>query len=392
MRDGGSNQRDARRALVTRAWDARQYSGVGAAGATVNRCGAQVVAIGLLLAGLVVACAGAETAGDIALVPFAETTVPLSEDSAIRLVDEGTVCTTESYEFRVHCTDASGSQVSSFGRQGEGPGEFRTGGTLVRGPDETIGVVDMDRMSVFGRAGTLLSEVRLPPGFVNGSATFSSTLTGGWMDFIQGGMSFRHAELDVASGEAVWDRVYPRRYETDAECEELGDWRGLIGGRFSPARGVVFSLCRGQLLFFANRDTPTGTLVRAPAYVPELPNEEEVRAYLEEAGPFAMEDWYRRQPKGYLRGGQLAFDDGSRLWALTDRDPGDGFSYLDVYEDSAFRGTIRVRHHARGIDLLGSTLVVLVDRPVGPRDADGFPDRGVDWYDIGELGFGVDGL
>ncbi len=351
--------------------------------------GATPAVTGLAMAGLVVACADAGTGGDIALVPFAETTVPLSEGSAIRLVDERTVCTTESYEFRVHCTDARGFRISSFGRQGEGPGEFRSGGTLLRGPDGTIGVVDRDRMSMFSVAGALLSEVLLPARLINGSATFSSTLTGGWMDPAQDGMTFRHAELDVASGEAVWDRVYSRRYETDAGCEELGDWRGLIGGRFSPARGVVFSLCRGQLLFFDHRDTPTGTLVRAPAYVPELPNEEEVRAYVEEAGPFAMEDWYRRQPKGYLRGGQLAFDDGSRLWALTDRDPGDGFSYLDVYEDSAFRGTIRVRHHARGIDLLDSTLVVLVDRPVGPRDADGIPDRGIDWYDIGELEFGA---
>lgn len=31
------------------------------------------------------------------------------------------------------------------------------------------------------------------------------------------------------------------------------------------------------------------------------------------------------------------------------------------------------------------TLVVLVDRPVDPGDADGYPDRGVNWYDIGDL-------
>ena len=82
------------------------------------------------------------------------------------------------------------------------------------------------------------------------------------------------------------------------------------------------------------------------------------------------------------------FDGRGRLWALTDRDLDDGFSYLDVYQGREYRGTVRVRHHARGIDVFGLTLAVLVERPVGPRDADGFPDRGVDWYGIGDLSFG----
>lgn len=30
-----------------------------------------------------------------------------------------------------------------------------------------------------------------------------------------------------------------------------------------------------------------------------------------------------------------------------------------------------------------------VDRPLGPSDPDGYPDRGIDWYDIGELSFGL---
>ncbi len=55
-----------------------------------------------------------------------------------------------------------------------------------------------------------------------------------------------------------------------------------------------------------------------------------------------------------------------------------------------FAGSVRVRHRAVGFDVLGSTLAVLVDRPVGPRDPDGYPDRGIDWYDIGGLRFGSD--
>lgn len=145
-----------------------------------------------VLIGLAVSCGGTEPGRDVSLVPHAASVVPLSGGTNIRLVDEETVCTRESYEYRVHCTDVSGSEVSYFGRQGQGPGEFRYGSSpLVRGPDSTIGVIDigLDRMSVFSPTGTLL--------------------------------------------------------------------------------------------FFVDRDDPTGTLVRAPRYIPELPSEEEVEAYLE---------------------------------------------------------------------------------------------------------------
>lgn len=39
-----------------------------------------------------------------------------------------------------------------------------------------------------------------------------------------------------------------------------------------------------------------------------------------------------------------------------------------------------------GFDLVGSTLVVLVERQLGPEDADGVPDRAVDWYEGGGRG------
>ena len=340
--------------------------------------------------GLAVSCGDAVPGRDVSLAPYAASVVPLSEDPNMRLVSERTLCTRESYEYRIYCTDVSGTEVSSFGRQGEGPGEFRNAaGALVRGPHGTIGVIDtgLSRMSLFSLTGTLLSETRLPTGFVLGSTSFSSTLAGSWTDFAPGGVTFRHTELDMGSGEVVWDKVYPSRLGTDAGCESMGDWEGLIGGAFSTKGGIVFSLCRGQLLFFTDRDDPSGTLVRAPRYVSELPTEEDVNAYLERAGPFAMEDRFRRTPKRYLRG-RAVFDGQGRLWALTNRDLSDGFSYLDVYEGPEYLGAVRVRHHALAIDLLGSTLAVLVDRPVGARDPDGFPDRGVDWYEIGDLGFG----
>ena len=39
----------------------------------------------------------------------------------------------------------------------------------------------------------------------------------------------------------------------------------------------------------------------------------------------------------------------------------------------------------KGFDLVGSTLVVLVERAAGPDDSDGIPDHMIDWYDVGDF-------
>ena len=97
---------------------------------------------------------------------------------------------------------------------------------------------------------------------------------------------------------------------------------------------------------------------------------------------------YRATPKRYFLGtDRQLFDAANRYWIATQRDTHE-WSYLDVYESAEYVGSVKVRDRLRGFDLLGSTLVVLVDRQVGPDDADGIPDRALDWYDIGDLPFG----
>ena len=88
----------------------------------------------------------------------------------------------------------------------------------------------------------------------------------------------------------------------------------------------------------------------------------------------------------WARNNQLV-DAANRYWIATQRDTHE-WSYLDVYENAEYVGSVRVRDRIRGFDLLGSTLVVLVERQVGPDDADWIPDRALDWYDIGDLGLG----
>ena len=97
-----------------------------------------------------------------------------------------------------------------------------------------------------------------------------------------------------------------------------------------------------------------------------------------------LED-YRSRPKSYSLGTEhQLFDSDNRYWIATRRDTHE-WSYLDVYEDAAFAGSVRVRDRLMAFDLLGSTLVVLVERQVGPDDADGVPDRALDWYDVGDF-------
>ena len=59
-----------------------------------------------------------------------------------------------------------------------------------------------------------------------------------------------------------------------------------------------------------------------------------------------------------------------------------------MYENAEYVGSVSIRDRLIGFDLLGSTLVVLVERQVGPDDTDGIPDRALDWYEIGDLRFG----
>ena len=156
---------------------------------------------------------------------------------------------------------------------------------------------------------------------------------------------------------------------------------------------VFFALCRGQLLFLSHLDDESGIVLQPPLYTLEYPTRRDVERYLEACDlpasrilnlPCEVER-FRRTPKHY--GKHYWVDDQDRLWVLTDRDR-EEHSHLDVYTGPGFSGSVRVRHRAVGFDVLGSTLAVLVDRPVGPEDADGIPDRGIDWYDIDGLEFG----
>ncbi|MDE2796707.1 MAG: hypothetical protein OXL34_17970 [Gemmatimonadota bacterium] len=326
--------------------------------------------------------------------------VPLSQGGSIALMsDENTACVIDAYEVQVRCVDRNGDMVGVFGREGEGPGEFGWLFRLVGGPDNTVGTVDqrLQRFTVFEPSGVLIAETVYPgeANLMNPVGRFSATFAGVSLvtydlDVILAGAGpgGKDAlfEVDIASGEVVRTEVPP--VDAEVEC-------GMIMyGIPNPAGGWVYVACEGHMVFVA--DEGDVTVLQAPTYTGELPNERDIEQRSEASRPTgrfgggmsreALEE-YRNTPKNYhLLLGEQKFDDRGRLWIATQRDR-DEFSYLDVYDPAgaAFVGSVRVSDRIMGFDLLGSTLVVVVERQLSPDDADGIPDRAVDWYDVSEV-------
>ena len=356
------------------------------------------VAALLALAG---ACTQDDAAGEAIYTPeaFATADVPLSESGQVALLaDERVACVIDSYETRVRCVDTEGAVVGVFGREGEGPGEFDRPG-LVRGEDGTVGIHDtgLGRFTIFEPTGAYVSEV-LEPFVDTPLRSFGTLLSGVSVDImamLAGGNSgsfVTRYEVNVVTGEVVREEASPGG-PWDVACGEV------VWGIPDRAGGWVFVACEGHLIFVG--DTGDATVVRAPTYFAELPDERDVARHEEFLMAFNRSndrpanegvdenlESYRATPKKYFLGtDQLLIDAASRYWIATQRDTHE-WSYLDVYENAEYVASVRVGDRLRGFDLHGSTLVALVERQVGPDDADGIPDRALDWYDIGDLGLG----
>ncbi len=348
------------------------------------------------------ACVQEDAADEAVFTPEVRGTaaLPLSESDAVALLaDERIACVADSYETQVRCVDVEGAVVGVFGRKGEGPGEFDSPSYLARGEEGTVGVYDrgLDRFTVFEPSGAHVSEV-LAPQLDVPFRSFDTILSGVSVDLMvmmgggSSGSLVTRYDVNIATGELVREEASPE-----------GPWDVACGtvtwGIPDRAGGWVFVACEGHLIFVGN--TGDATVLRAPTYLAELPDERDVARLEESFMAFnrmrglpasegveeRLED-YRATPKEYRLGtAHQLFDADNRYWIATQRDTHE-WSYLDVYANTEYVGSVRVRDRLRGFDVFGSTLVVLVERQVGAGDADGIPDRALDWYDIGDLPFG----
>lgn len=246
----------------------------------------------------------------VAIEPVASIEAPVSESSALVLLEDGIACVTETYWYRIVCKDPGGESLM-FGARGEGPGEFLFPHRVLRAPEGMIGVMDPDlgRLSLFTERGGFVKAVSSFPGF---PTVFSAaqmkvvgeTMAGTTRDPTQ---IRRNLEIELATGHVLWERSFP----------------------------------------------------------------------LERARPI---QWY----------GARVVDDRQRFWAVS-HSPSPyselipRTSHIDLFYLTAdgpqYGFTLEVRDDVLGMDVLGDTLAVLVQRDIGSV----LPERRVDWYDVATL-------
>jgi hypothetical protein len=310
--------------------------------------------------------------------------VPYSENHSIALVDTDRVCMIHSYETQVVCGDRSWNETVTLGQDGEGPGEFRSPLHVLRGPDRAVGVFDgaLARVTVFDPDGRVLLTSPTPF-LLDPVAAFDSTVTG---RYARTGLGESIAGVPVATvhlrrQEIVWDTDLSHPSEVGMRTVSE---RGLAGGARSSSGGITFLTGNHDFVDY----TEDGQVLRtfpAEGYREEYPGPRDIEEYRSRQflGSTPGEGEVRRyseEPKRYMHlGNQMRYDDEDRLWLLTLRDR-DASSYLDVYQDQEWLGSVEVRDRAYGFDLLGNLLVVLVER--AEFDAEGLAVRAIDWYEV----------
>ena len=362
-----------------------------------------LAAVAVFLAAAAAGCSPeADEPGIVRLEPVASSEAPLSENTDVALVTETVACVVDSYNIQIQCGDRSGLVVGAFGREGAGPGEFREPAVVERGPGETVAVVDVElaRLTLFEFSGAYVSDTSIPAAFTGHKLSGGRLFGVDFLTFYESGrtggpIDAGIAEVDVVSGEVVWKRSGIGNM-VETECGAVGT------GWPRPGGGYVFWACDRELIFLDHRDALTAAVVVSPTYFEELPSERDVDAYrdsfvsLSRTMPLSkatVESYvarFRERPKRWLlvggesSGSPFGFDNQDRLWVATTRDR-DAFSYFDVWIGADYAGTVSIRERLLGFDLLGSTLVALVERRPGP---DGIALRAIDWYQIDGLQLG----
>ncbi len=318
----------------------------------------------------------------------------------IVLLEVGPVCVIDTYWYRVVCTDPGGESFT-FGNEGEGPGEFTDPREILRGPAGKIGVVDgrMQRLSVFSRLGEFLTSTPgIPRGLSGSGPAMDGTLAGSYLKRDPAGSPyFVNAEIDTATGRVVRERAFPDEADVvDCSTPTPGPRRRQLGlGYREAGGGLLFVTCYGEfLVWYADRDAEGPTAIVRSTYVERYPTEEDVAASLRllnsiPAGGFRPnldEEQIRARPKVWY--GARVVDDQRRFWAVSHWNAEDvipDLSHIDMYHltdtGPEYALTLQVADKVVGMDVLGNTLAVLVERDTGGV----ISERRVDWFDVTPL-------
>ena len=327
------------------------------------------------------------------LVPFTSGSAPLTNSLDIAVVSETVACTINSFESRIVCVDRTDGGVSTFGREGEGPGEFDALTSIERAPGGRIAAMDfgLARMTVFVTDGAIVSEMALPPIFrplqLHDGRLFGYKL--GALDFsaTEELPAFIPMAADAGTGEVLWERT-DLAEALDREC-----FTG-VAGAMTPDGGLALEVCGNELAFLAHPGAGTATVLLSPRYVEAFPSDRDTGYHREgltgtgRRGGMTDEEiearmaGFRETPKEWILKMPFRLDGRDWLWVATTLDH-DAFSHFDVWAGTRYTGTVRVRDRLQAFDILGSTLVTLVERD---GVLDGFNQLGVDWYDIGGIG------
>ena len=335
----------------------------------------------------------ADLSETINLSPFASHSAPISTSNHAAVLSEEIACVSNSYESQIHCVDRINGNVTVFGGEGRGPGEFASLSGIGRSRDGHVVAMDIgeDRLTFFSPNGMLVSETRLPqsfsPALLRGDRLYG-------FEFVMPDFekefepSYDPMEVDILSGEVLWKRTGLADV-VDREC-----FNPAIGAS-TPGGGLLFQVCEYELAFFVDKDALSATVLASPSYVEALPNERDLAAFMDFiiphrtlAGPIpesemdAIAAGFLETPKEWLlKPAPFGFDNRDRLWVATTRDR-DAFSYFDVWSDTTYVGAVRVQDRLMGFDIFDSTLVTLVERA---PDEEGSSERGIDWYDLSEI-------
>ena len=233
-------------------------------------------------------------------------------------------------------------------------------------------------MTVFEPSGAILSQTAIPPLFAP-MAPFGRTVVGTYEAFGGASSQARVAEVDLESGDLVHESVLPHPSELGVPLDCEG---GHTTGAADRGGRLAFGTCRTVLVRWEDDVVVT---FRDPTHVPEFPSDTDIETHRERMriafGAYPPESQmlqYAQTPKwALIPGRSLLYDEWGRLWVATQRDRSES-SYFSIFSDTTYVGSVQVRDRVEGYDLLGNTLVVLVERL--PEDPADIPGRGIDWY------------